>query len=195
VLATKIVETRERSFFEGRDNPSHPRANDQRLSARRSRATIRVRGADEITRRRAQFVERSASFQRRENVVISVTQCAESSGLAPNEMILGVTPSSRHHSLFASYLLNGERSPAAIRDMIICDLRSFLELGAKQRAADLLIVLRLLLSDYPQARRTVGVAGHLLTREKFVNSSSSYATRAKRAARDYTCPSTRKRTG
>jgi hypothetical protein len=26
VLATKIVETREQSFFEGRDNPSHPMA-------------------------------------------------------------------------------------------------------------------------------------------------------------------------
>lgn len=26
MLATKIVETREQSFFEGRDNPSHPMA-------------------------------------------------------------------------------------------------------------------------------------------------------------------------
>ncbi|MFZ3179721.1 MAG: hypothetical protein WBO09_15310 [Methylocystis silviterrae] len=124
--------------------------------------------------------------------MISVTQCAEFSGLAPNEMILGVTPSSRHHSLFASYLLNKERSPAAIRDMIISDLRSFLDLGAAQRAADLLIVLRLFLSDYPQARRMAprreGVAGYLLTREKFVNYSSSYDTRAKRAARDYDQP-------
>ncbi len=124
--------------------------------------------------------------------MICITQCAESSGLAPNEMILGVTPSSRHHSLFASYLLNKERSPAAIRDMIISDLRSFLDLGAKQRAADLLIVLRLFLSDYLQARRTAPrreeVAGHLLTREKFVNCSSSYDTRAKRAARDYDLP-------
>ena len=124
--------------------------------------------------------------------MISVTQCAESSGLAPNELILGVTPSSRHHSLLASYLFNRERSPAALRDMIISDIRSFLDLGAKQRAADLLIVLRLFLSDYPRARRRAprreGVAGHLLTREKFVNYSSSYDTRAKRAARDYDQP-------
>jgi hypothetical protein len=33
------------------------------------------------------------------------------------------------------------------------DLRIFLDLGASRRAADLLIVLRLFLSDYPDARR------------------------------------------
>jgi hypothetical protein len=72
-------------------------------------------------------------------------------GLASNETILGVDPCAKHHSLLASYLFNFERGPAAVRNMIIADLRSFLELGASRRAADLLIVLRLFFSKHPEA--------------------------------------------
>jgi len=56
VLATKIVETRERSFFEGRDNPSHPRAMINACRRGWAGRTIRVRGADELILRRAQFI-------------------------------------------------------------------------------------------------------------------------------------------
>jgi hypothetical protein len=38
--------------------------------------------------------------------------------------------------------------------MIIADLRRFHELGARQYTADLLLVLRLFLTDYPSARCT-----------------------------------------
>ena len=72
-------------------------------------------------------------------------------GLNQNEMMLGVTPSAKHHSLLASYLLNLRRGPPAVRNMILADLRSFLDLGAQQRAADLFVVLRLFLSDHPEA--------------------------------------------
>lgn len=84
--------------------------------------------------------------------MIAFAQCVAFAGLSSNEMILGATPSARHYSLLASYLLNLGRGPVTVRDMIVSDLRSFLDLGAKQRAADLLIVLRIFLSDYPQAR-------------------------------------------
>lgn len=84
--------------------------------------------------------------------MITFAQCAAFAGLFSNEMILGATPSGRHYSLLASYLLNLGRGPVAVRDMIVSDLRSFLNLGATQRAADLLIVLRIFLSEYPQAR-------------------------------------------
>jgi hypothetical protein len=36
--------------------------------------------------------------------------------------------------------------------MIIADLRRFHDLGARQHAADLLLVLRFFLTDYPDAR-------------------------------------------
>jgi hypothetical protein len=50
--------------------------------------------------------------------------------------------------------LNLERGPLAVRNMIIADLRRFHELGARQYTADLLLVLRLFLTDYPSARCT-----------------------------------------
>ncbi len=84
--------------------------------------------------------------------MISATQCAGFAGLASNEMILGVTPSAKHRSLLSSYLLNLERGPVAVREMIIADLRRFRELGALQPSADLLLVLRLFLTDHPEAR-------------------------------------------
>jgi hypothetical protein len=37
--------------------------------------------------------------------------------------------------------------------MIVADIRAALDLGALNRAADLLVVLRLFLSDHPEARR------------------------------------------
>ena len=40
----------------------------------------------------------------------------------------------------------------AVREMIVCNLRSLLDLEAKNRAADLLLVPRLLPSDFPGAR-------------------------------------------
>ena len=84
--------------------------------------------------------------------MISATQCAAFAGLASDEMILGVTPSAKHRSLLSSYLLNLERGPMAVRDMIIADLRRFRDLGALQPTADLLLVLRLFLTDHPEAR-------------------------------------------
>ncbi|MBI1869259.1 MAG: hypothetical protein HYS06_13365 [Methylocystis sp.] len=84
--------------------------------------------------------------------MMSVAQCAAFSGLASSELVLGVTPSARHNWLLSGYLLNLGRGPQAVRDMIVADLRGWLDLGARRRAADLLIVLRFFLSDHPEAR-------------------------------------------
>lgn len=84
--------------------------------------------------------------------MITVTQCADFAGLASDELIVGISPSAKHRLLLSSYLLNLERGPLAVRDMIIADLRRFHELGARQYTADLLLVLRLFLTDYPCAR-------------------------------------------
>ena len=52
-----------------------------------------------------------------------------------------------------SFIWDGaKRRSARSREIIVADLRIFLDLGVSQRAADLLIVLRLFLSDYPDAR-------------------------------------------
>jgi hypothetical protein len=90
--------------------------------------------------------------QMRNDVMITLEQCTASAGLAPNEIVLGSTPSAKHRSLLASYLLNLKRGPEGVRDMMVSDLRCWLDLGVVQQAADSLIVLRQYLSDYPEAR-------------------------------------------
>ena len=84
--------------------------------------------------------------------MITLVQCADFTGLATNEMILGATPSAQHRVLLSGYLLNLWRGPINVREMIVADIRLWLDLGRLNAAADLLIVLRQFLSDYPEAR-------------------------------------------
>jgi hypothetical protein len=86
--------------------------------------------------------------------MITLAQCAAYSGLASNEAVGGAAPSARHRQILSSYLLNLHRGAVAVREMITRDLRCFLDLGAKRRAADLVVVLCLFLSDFPEARTT-----------------------------------------
>jgi hypothetical protein len=65
-----------------------------------------------------------------------------------------VTP--EHRALLDSYRMNAHRGERATRDLIISDLRGFLDLGAAGRARDLLIVLWLYLEEATalEARRS-----------------------------------------
>jgi hypothetical protein len=82
--------------------------------------------------------------------MISVSECAAHAGLASNELVLGAIPSAKHRSLLDSYLLSSHRGLDTVRDMIVADLRGFLDLGAPTGAADMLIVLRMLFTEHPQ---------------------------------------------
>ncbi|HTO79158.1 MAG TPA: hypothetical protein VMJ31_05210 [Methylocystis sp.] len=84
--------------------------------------------------------------------MLTLEQCLTMTGLASDEVILGMTPGARHRMLLESYLTNIWRGPKAVRDMIIGDMRDCIAFGAKLRAADLLIVLRQFLSAHPCAR-------------------------------------------
>jgi hypothetical protein len=84
--------------------------------------------------------------------MVTVKQCAAFAGLASRHMILGATPSVRHRALLSSYVLNLWRGPRVVRKMIVADIRMWLDLGAPEYAADLLIVLRRFLFDYPESR-------------------------------------------
>ncbi len=83
--------------------------------------------------------------------MITFERCAAFAGLAPNEMFLGAAPSAGQHGLLSSYRLNLWRGPKVVCGLIVSDIRTFLDLGASKRAADLLLVLREFLSDYPDA--------------------------------------------
>jgi hypothetical protein len=85
------------------------------------------------------------------SVMITIEQCAEFSGLASNEIVLGATPSIKHRALLSSYVLNLWRGPKTVRKMIVAHIRMWLDLGMPDYAADFLVVLRQFLSDYPEA--------------------------------------------
>ncbi|MBL1258001.1 MULTISPECIES: hypothetical protein [Methylocystis] len=67
------------------------------------------------------------------------------------ETILAAAPSARSRVLLSSYLLNLWRGPDAVRDMIVADFCAATDLGASAQAADLLLVLRQFLEDWPEA--------------------------------------------
>ncbi len=79
--------------------------------------------------------------------MISVARCADIAGLNQRELVLGIEPSERHRWLLSSYLLNQRLGRRAVGEIIVGDLRRYLDLGVPARAADLLIVLRLFLSE------------------------------------------------
>jgi hypothetical protein len=87
------------------------------------------------------------------NEVITMEQCKIFSGLLSNEMVVGSAPSPKHRARLTGYLLNLKWGQATVREMIVADIRAALDLGALNRAADLLVVLRLFLSDHPEARK------------------------------------------
>lgn len=83
--------------------------------------------------------------------MITMKQCVECVGLGSNETVLGAIETPRHRSLLASYLLNLGRGSEFVRDLIVWDLRGFLELGALKQASDAFLVLRMFLSLHPEA--------------------------------------------
>jgi hypothetical protein len=73
--------------------------------------------------------------------------------LASNELTLTAPVTAMHRTLLASYRMNAHRGADSPRNLIIRDLRSFLDLGAFERATDLLIVLALLTKDAARCER------------------------------------------
>ncbi len=84
--------------------------------------------------------------------MITLKQCAELIGIAPNKWDICAVPSARHRSLLQSCLFNLKRGEKAVCSMIIGDFWRLRELGAPERAADTLLVLRLFLSEHPSGQ-------------------------------------------
>ncbi len=84
--------------------------------------------------------------------MVTLAQCAEFAGLDSSELFMNSAFSPKHKSLLLSYVFNLKRGPSAVREMIVADIRLAIDLGASKRAADLLLVLRAFLSEYPEAR-------------------------------------------
>ena len=84
--------------------------------------------------------------------MVTVEQCATYAELAPDELFLGAPPSAKHRALLSFYLQDlGAVGPQQVREIIVAEIRVALSFGAVRQAADLLIVLRELFSEYPEA--------------------------------------------
>ena len=91
--------------------------------------------------------------------MVTVQQCATYAELAPNELFLGAPPSAKHRTLLSFYLQDlGALGPQQVREIIVAEIRVALSYGAVRQAADLLIVLRELFSEYPEAGLAVASA-------------------------------------
>ncbi|PPD42248.1 MAG: hypothetical protein CTY15_12480 [Methylocystis sp.] len=84
--------------------------------------------------------------------LISLEQCVEFSSLTLEEIMPSVATPVYHPSLYKSYVLLLPLGSEAVRDRIVTDIRLSIDIGAQKRAALLLVVLRRLLFDYPDAR-------------------------------------------
>jgi hypothetical protein len=84
--------------------------------------------------------------------MITLEECATFAGLDSSELFTDSVLSAKHRSLLSSYLLNLKRGPMAVRQMIVSDIRAAIDLGASKYAADLVLVLRMFLSKYPEGR-------------------------------------------
>ena len=84
--------------------------------------------------------------------MITLNECADLIGLAPDELLLCAIPSARHKSLLKSYLFSLKWGEKALCCLIIGDFWRLMDLGAEERAADVFHVLRLFLSAHPRAK-------------------------------------------
>jgi len=85
--------------------------------------------------------------------MITTQRRAEHEDLLSYGLPLCAIPSTRHELLLATYRMNLKRGSKAVREMIAGDVERCLELGAWQRAADLLLVLRLFVSSRERGGR------------------------------------------
>jgi hypothetical protein len=89
--------------------------------------------------------------------MIRLSQCAASSGLGSEELVIGVTPSKLHDRILEACLQDEHRNYGAICEEIATRIRAALDFGEHRVAADLLIVLRRMLAERlmsdEQARR------------------------------------------
>jgi hypothetical protein len=74
-------------------------------------------------------------------------QAIDFTNIALDEPLVCAIPAERHKYLLASYLVNLKRGRNAVRKMIVDDFWLFRDLGAQERAADLMLVWKMYLSD------------------------------------------------
>ena len=81
--------------------------------------------------------------------MIPLHECAAIAGLKSDDLVVGTDFRPIHWKMLSGYLTNRDKGLARVCGLIIADMRAYLDLGAKEKAADALVVLRLLLANFP----------------------------------------------
>lgn len=81
----------------------------------------------------------------------TLEETRSATGLRSEEIIVGAAETEALHATLKSYLSNLWRGSDVVRELIVADLRTALDLGVQDRAADLLLVLRLFLTEHADA--------------------------------------------
>jgi len=80
------------------------------------------------------------------DTLVGIKERRELTGLSSREILLGASPSPRHRATLRGYLRLSHGNVREVQEILIHDLRSYLEIGARSFAADQLILLRLFLA-------------------------------------------------
>ncbi len=81
----------------------------------------------------------------------TLEETRSATGLQSEEIIVGARETDALRARLQSYLANVWRGADVVRDLIVADIRTALDLGVQERAGDLLLVLRLFLTDHEAA--------------------------------------------
>jgi hypothetical protein len=81
----------------------------------------------------------------------SLEDTRSATGLRSEEIIVGAAETDALRATLKSYLSNLWRGSDVVRELIVADIRTALDLGVQERAGDLLLVLRLFLTEHADA--------------------------------------------
>ena len=84
--------------------------------------------------------------------MLTLKETRLAAGLLSEEMIVGLTVTEAHRATLANYVLNLWRGSEFVRDLIVADIRTALNLEVQDQAAELLFVLRLFLTGHAETR-------------------------------------------
>lgn len=86
--------------------------------------------------------------------MIPLRKCAAMAGLESERLVIGASLRPLHWRMLSGYLANLDKGPDVVCALITADLRTYLDLGATERAASVLLVLRLLLTQFPHLAKS-----------------------------------------
>jgi hypothetical protein len=110
------------------------------------------------------------------NKMRTLQEIRSATGLLTEELIVGATETEAHRAMLSGYLSHVWRGSDVVRGLIVADIRSALHLEVQERAADLLLVLRLFLTTHSEAALAPCPCEKNCSELKFDESAARYSS-------------------